>query len=80
MNFYSIVFKKTGELMYDVVEFDDNGVVVIYCPIQKDVKKYDDIDSLKCVISELEEDVELIKEGVFEDEDYSETKDILYSA
>ena len=77
MNFYSIVFKETGELMYDVVEFDDNGVVVIYCPIRKDVKRYDDIDSLKCVISELEEDVELIKEGVVED--YSDSKDILYS-
>lgn len=66
MNFYSLVFKNTGELMYDVVEFDDNGVVVIYCPMRKEVRLYDDIDSLKCVISELEEDVLLIKDGVME--------------
>jgi hypothetical protein len=68
MNFYSIVFKSTGDLMYDVVEFDDNGPVVIYCHTRKDIRRYDDIDALKCVISEWSEDVELIKDGVFEDE------------
>ena len=72
MNFYSLVFKETGELMYDIVEFDDNGVVVIYCPIRKDIRRYDDIDALKCAISEMEKEVVLIKDGVIEVEDEDE--------
>lgn len=76
MNFYSLIFKKTGELLYDIVEFEDNGVVVIYCPQRKDIRKYDDIDSLKCVISELNEEVVLIKDGVIEEEDNDEEEEI----
>lgn len=76
MNFYSVVFKHTDELLYDVVEFGDNGVVVIYCPTRKDVKTYNNIDCLKCIIDELSEDIELVKEGVIEDDNDEEEEQL----
>ena len=63
MNFYKMLCKNTGVLLFDVVEFEDNGVVVIYCPERKDIGTYDNIAKLKYVISK--DPVILIKLNVF---------------
>ena len=77
MNFYSLVEKESGNLIYDVVEFEDNGVVVIYCYEKKDVKTYDNIECLKDIVNKYSDYLALIKEGI-EEEDW-DVKDLLYS-
>ena len=80
MEFYSLVCKTTGELLYDVVEFETNEIIVIYCHFKKDVRTYTNIDVLKEAIKEFPNDIELIKDGVEEVEELElKSRDILYS-
>ncbi len=77
MEFYSLVSKESGNLLMDVIEFE-NKQVVIYCHERKDIRQLKSIDEIYDVMKEYPDVVELIKDGV--NEDYSDVKDMLYSA
>ena len=77
MEFYSLVCKESGILLMDVIEFE-NKQVVIYCHERKDIRKLESINEIYDVMKEYPNVVELIKDGV--DEDYSDVRDMLYSA
>ncbi len=77
MEFYSLVCKESGNLLMDVIEFE-NKQVVIYCHERKDIRQLISIDEIYDVMKEYPDVVELIKDGV--NEDYSDIKDMLYSA
>jgi len=77
MEFYSLVCSESGNLLMDVIEFE-NKQVVIYCHERKDIRQLKSIDEIYEVMEEYPNAVKLIKDGVCED--YSDIKDILYSA
>ena len=82
MEFYSLVNKDNDELLADIIEFE-NGEYVGYFHKSKElqtfINKEDMSDYIENDIDLFGLCMELFHEGVVEDEDLNDAKDILYS-
>jgi len=79
MNFYSLVEKESGDLLADIVEFENKEIAIYWFCYDENIGSLFTYSSINIVKEYfVNSDRILIKEGV--EEDFNDVKDLLYSA